>query len=97
MQMLGEWIRVKLWEPSDPNKGPSIILPDGVEKKTMTEDDVFFHVLDTGPLVKDLKIGNIISVSFMSSDMFRQRLPGESFPSYMVRESSVMGILRKQP
>lgn len=97
MQMLGEWMRIKMWEPSDPNKGPGIILPDGVEKKSMTEDDIFFHVLEIGPLVKEVKVGNIISISFMSSDMFRQRLPGDNFPSYLARESAVMGILRKQP
>lgn len=93
MQMRDDWIRIKLYEPA---KQVDLILPDGHEK-SISEDDVFFQVLEVGPLTKDIKIGYIVAISLMSSNMFRMKLPTEDFKSYAARECDVLGILRKQP
>lgn len=98
MQMLDDWLRVKVWQPASVQSA-GLVDPSGkeIERKTVTEDDVFFQIMETGPQVKQVKIGNVAAISFMSNDMFRMQLPGEEFKSFVCRESSVMGILRKQP
>lgn len=93
MQMREDWIRVKLYEPA---KQVNLLLPDSHER-SISEDDIFFQVLETGPQAKDIKIGNIVAISLMSSNMFRMKLPNEEFKSFAARESDVLGILRKQP
>ncbi len=101
MQMLQDWVRVKVWDAVNLKKQePALVDLDNkpiVLAKDVNEDDVFFHILEVGPEVKTVHIGNIVAISFMANDMFRMKLPSEEFKSFTCRESSVMGILRKQP
>lgn len=99
MQLFDDRIRMKLWT-AKPKEEPNIVGLDGKEiasKRDMTEDDIYFQVMEVGPAVSDVKIGMIIAVAFMSSDMFRMQLPGEDFKSFICCRPSVMGIVRKQP
>lgn len=93
MQMREDWLRMKLYEAP---KQADLILPQGHERN-ISEDDVFFQVLEVGPMVKEVKIGNIVAVSIMSANMFRMKLPNEDFKTFATREPEVLGILRKQP
>ena len=93
MQMREDWLRMKLYEEK---KVAELALPQGYER-SVSEDDVFFQVLEVGPQVKEVKIGNIVAVSIMSANMFRMKLPNEEFKSFATREPDILGILRKQP
>jgi len=94
MQMRNDWVRMRIYEAP---KKADLILPDSVTERTISEEDIFFQVLEIGPDVEQVKIGNIVAVSFMSQDMLRMKLPGEDFKCFAAREGSVIGILRKQP
>ena len=92
MRMRSDWMRIKLVE--DVSTGPKLALPQGYERN-VNDEDTFFQVMETGPLVKDVKTGCVIVCSFMSG-MFRFKLPDDDFKSFAVREGDVLGIISKQ-
>lgn len=93
MKMREDWLRMKLYEET---KQANLLLPE-THERSVSEDDVFFQVLEVGPMVKEVKIGMVVAVSIMSANMFRMKLPDEAFKSFATREPDVLGILRKQP
>ena len=90
--MLGDWMRIKLVDKVA--TGPQLALPEGYERN-VNDEDTFFQVMETGPLVKDVKTGCVIVCSFMSG-MFRFKLPDEDFKSFAIREGDVLGIISQQ-
>lgn len=101
MRMLDDCIRMRLWVKVKADS-PDLVSPDGTKlagKRDMNEDDVFFQVMEVGPQVKEegvVEVGNIITVSFMSQDMFRMKHPDEEDKTFICRRPAVLGILYKQ-
>lgn len=98
VQMLDDCLRMRLWTKKEPTV--SLIDTDGRElakdTKNISEDDIFFQVMERGPLVKDVEVGNIVVTSFLSSDMVRIKHPEEADRTFICRRGSILAILRKQ-
>lgn len=89
MEMLNDWMRMKMVE----SDATTIALPAGYEKDAQGED-TFFEILDVGPTVTLVGAGDVVACSFMQG-MFRYKLPTDSFKSYALRESELIGVVKR--
>lgn len=90
MEMFNTWVRLKLWEPEKSN----LVFLDGQTTKDVNAEDAFFEVIETGPDVTRVGVGDIMVCSFVQG-MFRFKLPNETFKSFALPESEFLGCVKR--
>lgn len=85
MKMVDNWFRMRQYETK-------ITTLSVLGDKDPSADDAFFEVMECGPDVERVRRGDIVVASF-AQGMFRFQVPGDSFKSFALRDSEVIGII----